>query len=510
MTLEQDYALWRAYCELKVKKLEKSLERPSGSHDSYVFALFRRHTRLFLEWLIGNLEQPADLPGLTTEERNQHRSTSARQTLEALDDLAQYMRFYESAQFQDVPFPLIDHVQSIFSQLESHDEILLRPQNDQQFETRGEFHDVKGRLSSLFALIGDPTPIRDKLIEEIDALPNIFVISYPKYFGDTFLFYPLFGHELAHVVYRMRELESRITQTRTRELIAANSATARLQRRLAKNWARELFCDLVGFHLYGEPYIYALWMFLYKYRETLKAETVATYLLMQVPPAMGALEKVTNDVFKYTDDGRAPDRETVTSRVKALLTDVAAAKELPEKQRVQFEHYPSPGRRIRELVTRCEAMPDISSSKVFSQWRVAFLERYGRYEETFQEQAFANALDVARRISGELFETVAATLPASPSATAHIADTDQLTQLLERWIPPCETIANEVTEPASWSAILLAAWVRFVELASSNQGDARGADWPLEWLDFVYQAFDMNSLYSTFRAVKASVAQRPD
>lgn len=509
-----ELAVWHTLVRLKIGRIRDSLTDPTRDSDGYVFARFRASIDHFLKWIEQHLHVD-----LSSDDREA--------VLRILDELALYMRFFESPLLIRAPHPLVDHVQSIFTTIDPQSLILLRPQNEQTFETRPHAISVIGKLVELAKLFPRPFAKND-FVSSLRTFPNIFIVSYPKYLGEVFLFYPILGHEIGHVLFALRNFDEDLPLLSekafplTPEITSKEELKVLAKRALAEEWATELYCDRVGYRLYGEPYIYALWLILKRSPESLPMPAFADYVV-------GSTARISSFIRILFDDlaihvrGRS-NEETVDDfdKAAAVLNEIVlnfvkqrdAERYTPEEL---YTAYPSPGRRLQALVKTVDQTAWLSAMpEKFREWRrelrehfTDYVEQYGRDGEVIRPNPeYAEVAEAATAVADKLFAIIEPSLPpAQPIVTD---DLKQLVEKISSSIPPCEIVKSETQQdPAAWQSILLAAWGMFIHnVGEEGAGVAAGNGWPERWLAFIYQSIDMNALYRSYRDVQAAL--RPD
>lgn len=489
--------IWRSYADLKIAKLRESLAPARASASDYVFGLYRAHVEAFLGWV----EE-----GLAQIDWNDQDSSDwdSRRLLECLDSVAHDMRFYVSAARARRPHPLLEHYRLASAGEARADAVLLRPQSDQTFETRSPPQSLRIRLCEQGLTLGYSWR-QDVLKTRLGAIPDVFVISYPGLLGEVYLFYPIVGHEFGHVLYALDQgkldtLNARISNEDVR-------ISGHAERKLARRWALELFCDRVGLHLSGESFVYSLWLLLC--REPLIFKLIPFEQFRERDPA-SVLEKAAKLVAPLRD------RTTPLSPAEAstLADDITYDLIDPTPTTYPWETYPSLGQRLKRLATLVK--PVRSSSVAFSAWREEFLNFFVGLNDPGIDSAdstYGSILAAASDISDKLYESALTSLPpaaddeptGAKAAENRAEELDQLTTLLREWIPPCETQdAGGALRPASWPLIILAGWIRFVELSLEPKDRLATEAWPAEHMHFVHEALDMNAFYRTFREVRTA------
>ena len=373
-----DAAVWRAYASLKIARITEALSSDSAQQPGYEFSVAREYVFFFLGKIRESLHlyQNPEIPEALRPDKNRAN------VLRNLDQLARYIRFFETGAVSTVPAALREHTRSVFNLLEPHDLILVRPQSEQTFETRIKESSLRNRLRSFlpgFVYLSVENPqMLERINHHFDSLPNIYIISYPKYLGTFLPLYPILGHEFGHILFetlglekfRVRHLASRMTSRRMKSLSADEK---RAINKLISNWSLELYCDLIGWYLYGEPYIYALWLILL--------------------PEMGRHSPV--PLQEYID--------LFASQVGRSQIQARYGSQRDERNEVwPFVAYPAPERRLRELVSR-EKPLDFSSPPhtFFPAWRSSFFKRYSNFDEGFKDTRYKYAVESARELSQE-------------------------------------------------------------------------------------------------------------
>lgn len=487
-------ALWRAFILLKIDKIAKSLRWTSEHSNAHVPALFRDYVSRFLDYIQGNLAKPVPADKL----RNLHR---------ALDELARYLRFYDSALIHRAPYPLLDHVQRQFEQIERDSVVLLRPQNSYDFETRSERSAIRDRLRSITTSFAPKSWRPNRFLDDLRHLKNIHIVSYPRQLDDVFLFYPLIGHELGHVLRGTRQLDSQLRTSR----FGVKGSVSLSVIALAQSWAIELYCDRVGMHFFGESYLYALWLFLKRDPETFDSALISR--------AAGAPKVTVGDLdrrIRHALRGRSHTRPDAAVRrlvetLRPLLTRVAvqpADRPRDDPGPTGALSHPSLGRRLRYLAERLDPRPPrLHRARTFVAWRAQFLREGLRYNEKYTERGHQQAIRLAVSFADTLYASLKPHIP--PSFERDDRELADLIQRIERRIPPCERrLRSGVLLPATWETAIEAGWVQFIETTLSK--DKQRAEIDLEWMNFIYQSLDMISLSRSFLAARELVPKRKD
>lgn len=493
-----DSAVWSAYVQLKLSKLRHSLSRPTRRAEGHVFRLFRAHVTTFLEWVEENLSRPL-------------AETGRRNLLESLDRLSLYMRFYESALLQEPPYALLEHAELLFGGLETEAVILLRPQNSQTFETQLELASVRSFLADISDVVSSPFWDHDELLARLRCIPNVYIVSYPKYFSDCFLFFPILGHEFGHVVWDLNHLYTTCEKEITDILGSVDLENERLEETfsraavidLAANWAREFFCDRIGYHVYGETYIFALWLLLSPLPDTLNYTPFRVHQQVAHGSSFARLKSLFTEIrAQHTPDSLDRAIGEISSVLTSMMSELARVPR--DDSQDSYREYPSPGRRLRELFrhTPHGNLVQISSPE-FKHWRREQKELYRKYSEKLSDREYEEALRAAVSAADAVYDAASGLLP--PLWSANFSHLNQLLLRLRNWIPPVEVLDAQL-EPAAWREVILAGWVAFIEFAMRDELEERR--WPDEWNAFVYESLDMTNIYKTFRQARAMTQER--
>ena len=447
-----------------------------ASGAGHVFSVFRQYVEYFLEQIESSL--PAYLLGGVSQSESKDRWKAIR----GLDQLATYLRFYETGLSRTVPAATRDHAQKLWGSMGSPDLILLRPQNEQTFDTRLYDASLRSTLEVMldyFVHISRDLKRANRIKRHFERLPNVYTISYPKYLGHFVLLFPAFGHEFGHVLFDTLGLEKRQHVLATKEVqkfeasrptaLAFEESLAFLA--LVKNWSFELFCDAIAWHLYGEAYIYTLWVTLAAYPVSFETEAYREYVRTYLPSRSGA----------------------ASHRVE------------PESDiRLGYRHYPSPGRRLRALLAKHAATlaPALPGMLAFESWRNSFKNTYEHFEEQFADTEYEAAFQSASRIAERLYSQQARSLdePAASALSTRAASMAEIVSLAKSRIPPCQVGTTSGLRPVDWREFVFGAWIFFVEQSALPEPDAS----PSEIADFLYQSFDMADIYNSYYAVRNS------
>lgn len=495
------YDLWLTYVELKIANLTDSISPSRPGSEGHVFSLFRAQVEFFLAWVKDNsVTHPPDIK-------------TRRSILFALDELAGYLRFYETG-IQGAPLPLIEHVVQLFGRIESRATILLRPQNAQTFETVGSPHGLQQFLRDKARVCPpnwDPEGFYTRCLEKF---PNIHVVSFPKYLGIVFLFYPLIGHEIGHILYSTNGLADHSIRLSRKSIPGvATDPDISAQRRLHYYWTLEFYCDLVGQRIYGHSYMFALRLMLSLLPSDFELQPFDEYVKRSTvldPRFWGNLiSRIDTASLQLPEEQRCQlqqELQKVRELVSQHFQPALEARDADVKD--LWVRYPSPRER---LVFLLESLPnaDILISdghhQDFFSWYTSFRRDF-RPSAVAERSRYSMLMESAKRDAGELFRKVEPLLPALPDPNIN-SELEDLLSRISDWIPPCETLDEAQTglRPARWEMILLAAWIHFLDLThgvkSAEQNKER-AGWPTEWIGFIYQTLDMNALYRSFWQIK--------
>ena len=495
MSSSFDEPLWQIQIDLKLAKLRQRLHRADG----YSSSVFQRYV---LDYLAG-LQEHLDSTVLRQARADTRPDLNLRNTARGLDALAKYMRFFDSSLGSAVPAAFREHAEHLFSLIEPTDLILLRPQSDQTFETRLADSSLRNKLRTLttqyFAFL-DVDDARSTPAVPV-CLPNVYIISYPGFLGDFLPLYPILGHEFGHVLLetqallevlnrRVHDLCARMSFPKGRGTRPLFDWEVKPSKNLIERWSIEFFCDTIGWHLYGEPFIYALWLILSPFPET--------------TPAL--------PFRQYANETRQRDATRLLAADRRALARSSSREDDPI---LAFAQHPSPGRRIQRLLqnTQSTAVPDFP---LFSAWQGMFRDRFLPYDERFPDSRYETLLALALQVATSLYGQVKPILPRRAAADDHRAgagDISALTTLLNAWIPACQTSVPESAaspfQTADWRAVLFASWISLLQAAQGGP-EQRGADWPLQKIDFLYQSFDMTALCDTFTTIRRSLGDDVD
>jgi len=484
---------WQAYITLKLSKLRDALDE-SDESDSHVVNFYRAKVRALIDWI-----SPVEFGNVDIASR--------RSILRHLDILALHMRFYESAlRQQHIPHAVISHTAELFGTLEWDALLLLRPQNQQTFETRPTSLD--SHLETLAKGMLVPELSLSAFRRDLKSIPDIFVVSYPKYLADTFLAYPVIGHEIGHVLWQ-RKCSSKVIADLIKRFPGIDAADAS-RRALAEQWATEFFCDRIGLHLYGEPYIFALWLLLLPYDEAPSLPPFAAYVSAQsmnpehLFTVLGPMFADARDALTAGANAEAT-LDNVAQRTLALLQQAAAAQPRDSEQTRRYDDHlshPSVGRRLAALIETTTVITDVHSDR-FVRWRAGLFERYRAYVGT--TPADYTAIDqLAAHLAQTAYDDIKNTLPTVANPAGRATRLLSLLDKLRQWIPPCEVRNDDgALKPADWNDMLYAGWIVFVETLESQRGnvlDTRAL------LKFVHQSLDMNILYANYRTIATALA----
>jgi len=488
-----DSLAWHTYIHLKLSKLRDALDEAEGS-DSHVVNFYRAKVRALIDWI-----SPIEFATVDIASR--------RSILRHLDILALHMRFYESAlRQQHIPHAVMRHTAELFGRLEWDALLLLRPQNQQTFETRPTSLDT--HLETLAKGMLVPELSLSAFRRELRSVPDIFVVSYPKYLADAFLAYPVIGHEIGHVLWQ-RKCSAAVIADLIKRFPGIDAADAS-RRALAEQWATEFFCDRIGLHLYGEPYIFALWLLLLAFDEAPSLPPFAVYVASQsmnpehLFTILGPMFADARDALTAGANAETTLDDVARSTL-ALLQQAAAAQPRDSEQVRRYDDHlthPAVGRRLAALI-ELTTTAAYNYSERFATWRAGLFNRFRSYAGTTPGD-YAEIGTLAEQLANDAYERIKPTLPEAAQSTEREALIQPLLEKLREWIPPCEVRdANDALTPAEWNDMLYVGWIVFIETLESQRHNVQDTR---SLLKFVHQSLDMNILYTNYRTIAAALA----
>lgn len=460
--------LWEQIALAKVAHIQKSLEtRPEG----LVFSVFANSVSRLLRDVV------AVIPTHSGPEHELARS----KLIIALDDLALYMRFLETAS-GDVPTALKEHALDVFARIEPHDLVLLRPQNVQTFDTEGVGQSLQSFLSSLirngFVRIALDREISGPLVRDLTAEPNIHIVSYPKYLGEYLPFFPLLGHEFGHVLHSTSALQGKLRSLidaqiaeAYRRIPIANAQRKELQvrnatDRVVERWALEYFADLIGLRIYGESYLYALWLHLLDQPEVFNEPPWSEYLVSAA--RFGLPTKRIH--------ARGPGKDPATQ--------------------FRFPSHPSTSHRLRFLFAQKPNLVEVSrDAPRFSEWRETLRRVHRQRARQYRDPVWEACAREARAIALLAYEDVSPRMKRLNSSTTQKAVSGMLKDW-KRHVPPIQIRGTELA-PATWRDFLLVATISILEGYLEPDAPSGG-----QAAQFLYQSFEMLNLYRRFHDTK--------